>query len=110
MVEDSITDGKRIAQLLASELTGLETGPLAAVEVVDAETAVVPDESGPVAYQFEYRDSTAGRVRVYPNHAVLHLDPAVEPLTEDSASSVTVQSGAGVKDAVDVVRDSLRAD
>jgi predicted acetyltransferase len=36
MVENRITDGKRIAQLLASELTGLEQPPLDRIEVVDA--------------------------------------------------------------------------
>jgi len=50
MVEDRLRDGTRIAQLIASELTG-DHGRLAQVVVVDANPDVEPTEDGAVAYR-----------------------------------------------------------
>jgi hypothetical protein len=50
MVEDRLRDGTRIAQLVASELTG-DRGRLAQVVVVDADPDVEPTEDGAVAYR-----------------------------------------------------------
>lgn len=50
MVIDRITDGRRIAQLLASELDGREDGGLEAVSVVNADRDVDPTEAGARAY------------------------------------------------------------
>ncbi|SFC58986.1 hypothetical protein SAMN05444422_11164 [Halobiforma haloterrestris] len=53
MVEDRITDGTRIAQLLSSELDGREDGAFAAVAVTNADTDVEPTPDGARAYDVE---------------------------------------------------------
>jgi len=49
MVEDRVTDGRRIAQLLASEIRGRERGPLGWLAVVD-----VRDAQGDVHGEFAF--------------------------------------------------------
>ena len=48
MVEDRLTDGKRIAQFVASEVEGHEELPLS---VADADPDVEPTEDGAFAYR-----------------------------------------------------------
>jgi hypothetical protein len=50
MVEDRLSDGTRIAQLVASELTG-DRGQLARVVVADADPDVEPTDDGAFAYR-----------------------------------------------------------
>lgn len=50
MVEDRLTDGRRIAQLLASELTGAGDA-LVALSVTDADPDVEPTTDGALAYR-----------------------------------------------------------
>ncbi len=50
MVQDRLRDGTRIAQLVASELTG-NRGALAAAVVVDADRDVEPTADGALAYR-----------------------------------------------------------
>ena len=50
MVQDRLRDGTRIAQLLASELTG-NRGTLKAIVVVDANPDVKPTADGALAYR-----------------------------------------------------------
>jgi hypothetical protein len=50
VVEDRLTDGRRIAELLASELDGLG-GPLSRVAVVDPDREVRPTPDGAYAYR-----------------------------------------------------------
>jgi hypothetical protein len=105
MVDERITDGKRVAQLLASELSGLEAGPLAAVDVADADPDAEPSPEGTTAYRVTVGGEPAGRVVIYPERAVLRWED--ESVTA-SDEPLTVDSGAAVKRAVDAVRDRLR--
>lgn len=50
MVRDRVTDGTRIAKLLASEVHGRASGPLGRLAVVDADRDVDPTEFGAFAY------------------------------------------------------------
>ncbi|MXR51339.1 hypothetical protein GRX03_06930 [Halovenus sp. WSH3] len=110
MVEDAITDGKRIAQLLASELTGLETGPFDRVTVTDADAEAMPSDSGTLAYRISVAGSDLAAVTLYPEYVQLEFD--VEPTVPESAGELltedptvlTVTSGAEVKRAVDLLR------
>lgn len=111
MVEDRITDGKRIAQLLASELTGLETAPLDRLSVVDATPEVDPTPDGSEAYGVAVDDERIGTVLVYPEYAELVVD-SERPASGETAlrvevtggrSSVRIESGAAVKRAVDLL-------
>jgi hypothetical protein len=119
MVDERITDGKRLAQLLASELTGLETGPLADVAVVDADPGVTPTPDGAEAYAIDHRGRHVGRVCVSPDEVEVRLDVAprgIDPSAlsvpaEERADGVvlSVESGAAVKRAVDAIRTLLAA-
>ena len=62
MVEDRVTDPRRVAQLLASELSGRETGRLARVSVVDADEDAEPSPDGTVAYGVAVDGERAGEV------------------------------------------------
>ena len=118
MVEDRITDGKRIAQLLASELTGLQEGPLGEVEVVDADPDAMPTAVGTEAYQVQYRKEVVATVVLYPEYAEVRFETAtpetIEHLDEQVGSggdlqstggtNLQITSGGAVKRAVDVIR------
>lgn len=120
MVEDRITDGRRIAQLLASELTGLERGPLGDVSVVDADRDVEPTADGAFAFGIEIDGRSLGEVYVTPDTARLTLaerrtvetdreDVTVEESSADSGEQTVVvaHSGAAAKVLADVLADGL---
>jgi hypothetical protein len=130
MVEDRVTDGKRIAQLLASELSGRERGGLADVSVVEADPDVEPAPEGRVGYRVAVDDVPAVTVRLYPEAAVLDFVDSETDTTGSESSSprlnvtavrerardaglatddgrVRVDSGAAVKRALDAVRAGL---
>jgi hypothetical protein len=118
MVEDRITDGKRIAQLLASELTGLETPPLNRVSVVDSTPDVEPTPNGVKAYGVAVDGDRVGTVTVSPDHAQLSFtgtrpdDTAAERdgvqiKTTSETIIVRIENGAAVKSAVDVLAETL---
>jgi hypothetical protein len=118
MVEDRTTDANRVAELLASELTGLETGPLADVSVVDADPDATPSPGGTEAYAVECRERRVGEVALLPDGVRVRLTAdaggetagtagrvPVEPT--DGGSVLHVESGTAVKPAVDVIRAAL---
>lgn len=112
MVKDSISDGRRIGQLLASELTGLQRGPLSGVSVVDADRDVEPTPVGAFAYRVTADDTEVAVVEVTPETARLVLEqaPATVPERDDltvDGTTIVVHSGAAVKTAVDVLEQSL---
>lgn len=106
MVDERVTDGKRLAQLLASELMGLETGPLETVDVTDADPTADPSPGGTVAYRVTAAGESLGTVVMYPERVVVDL--AVEGSEETADDRLVVESGAAVKRAVDAVRERLR--
>lgn len=119
MVEDRITSGKRIAQLLSSELSGRDRGILGDLAVVDADPDADPSPEGAVGYRVAYRDERVGTVRLYPDAAALSVarDTAADHSLADRVAeavegpdlsvtddgSVRVESGAAVKRAVDAL-------
>jgi hypothetical protein len=132
MVEDRVTDGTRIAELLASELSGREDGNLADVSVVDADPEAEPDPTGTTAYRVAVRGEVVAAVAIYPDAAELSFVPAEEPNaavpvdagaldvaavrerareagldTDEDRTVVRVESGAAVKRAFDAVRAGL---
>ncbi|MFC7139168.1 hypothetical protein ACFQMA_04860 [Halosimplex aquaticum] len=127
MVEDRVTDGKRIAQLLSSELSGRDRGTLGDVAVVDADPDAEPSPEGTVAYGVEFRDERVGTVRIYPEAATLTVshrtDAVTEAVREEAAragrdgglavtedDAVRIESGAAVKRAVDALVAGLTAE
>jgi hypothetical protein len=117
MVEDTVTDGKRIAQLLASELTGLDEGLLEDISVADADPDAVPTDAGTEAYTLVAGDDPIGTVSMFPEYATVTFERAVAwpegdrrpDLLDDSDSTLVVSSGAAVKRAVDAIRLWVRA-
>jgi len=119
MVKDRITDGKRIGQLLASELSGRENGPLAAVSVTNAEPDVTPTAEGVFAFDVEADGRLIGAVSITPGAARFELDERVEAEIGRDRDDVTIEqhgdstvvvahSGAATKVVVDVVAAQLR--
>jgi hypothetical protein len=128
MVEDGLSDGRRIAQLLSSELTGLAVGPLADVTVTDADPDVEPTPAGALAFRISHEGTNVGAVSVTPDAVLVELDPTTHgsdgaPATvrvDDAADlavrdrsgrglEIRIESGAAVKPAIDVVREVLAA-
>ncbi|WP_135363748.1 hypothetical protein [Halosimplex halophilum] len=121
MVEDRVTDGKRIAQLLSSELSGRDRGVLGDLSVVDADPDAEPAPDGTVGYGVAYRDERVGTVRLHPDAATLSIEAdtvadADHPLADRVADAVDgpdlsatddgtvrIESGAAVKRAVDAL-------
>ena len=73
MVQDRITDGTRIAQLLSSELTGLQTGVLSDVAVVDVDRDAEPSPDGTPAYRVAFRDEAIATVFLFPSGVEIRL-------------------------------------
>ncbi|MEF8851649.1 MAG: hypothetical protein V5A44_06495 [Haloarculaceae archaeon] len=121
MVVDRTTDGDRIAQLLASELSGRDGGALARLSVVDADRDATPSPDGPPAYGVAVDDRQVADVRIYPDGADVCLDggsarlavqrvvdavrgPGLSVETPDDGTVVLqVEYGAAVKRAVDAL-------
>ncbi|WP_123533541.1 hypothetical protein [Halosimplex salinum] len=112
MVEDRVSDGKRIAQLLSSELSGRDRGTLGDVTVVDADPDAEPSPEGTVAYGIAYRDERVATVRIYPDAATISVDLAAETVTAAvrgpdlrvvDETDLRIESGAAVKRAVDAL-------
>ena len=124
MVEDRITDGTRIAELLASELDGREDPPLDRLAVVNADDDVEPSVDGALAYEIALRgeegesdgdvgdDEILGGVYVHPDRAHVEVATGVDAVEEAASDAglrvrpkavtpprvlVFVESGAEVK-------------
>jgi hypothetical protein len=117
MVEESTTDGKRIAQLLASEFTGLERGPLDAIEVVDADPGATPSTTGTEAYRLVRDGETIAVASMFPDRVELGVEAdaswaegEMPELCDEAGETVIVTSGAAVKRAVDAVCRVLEDD
>ncbi|QFU83927.1 hypothetical protein [Natronorubrum aibiense] len=124
MVEDRITDGRRIAELLASELDGRDDGTLASVRVTNADRDVEPTVDGARAYDVTLDDGRLARVFVHDDRARLEFeagqDVAAETAeecelrvrpkaTEPPRTLVFLEHGAAVKRGADVVQAVCRS-
>jgi len=113
MVERRITDGARIGQLLASELTGLTGGVLGDVSVVDADPDADPSPTGTEAYRVGHDGTVVATVSLYPEHVTLRLHgERTWPETPGESTTAAgdrlhIERGAGVKRAVDALRGAL---
>ncbi|RZH67973.1 hypothetical protein [Natrinema altunense] len=123
MVEERITDGRRIAELLSSEVDGREDGELAEYAVTNADRDVEPTADGARAYDVTRRDERIARVFVHDDRAHLEfeagqdiaaaaaadVDLRVRPkATQPPKTLVFVESGAAVKRATDVLQTVSR--
>lgn len=119
MVEDTVDDGRRIAELLSSELSGRSDGVLAAVRVVDPDREVEGTPEGVRAYDVQGGGSTVASVYVHETRARLTVtagtDSARQAATETGLRTravatptpqvhVFIENGAEVKRVLSVVR------
>ncbi|QSG15235.1 hypothetical protein [Halapricum desulfuricans] len=121
MVEERITDGKRIAELLSSELSARETGALAPVSVIDADRDATPSNDGTPAYGIAIGGTNVGTVALFPEYARVTLSVGVEAVVkaagkagvparrEDGTAVLQVESGAAVKPATDVIAAAVES-
>lgn len=130
MVEDGTADGVRIAQLLASELTG-GGGRLADVTVTDSDPDVEPTTDGALAYRVDVAQTDGGgesdyvaEVYVHPGRVRVEFrvapDAAADAGTEAGLrvrpkavrpprTIVFVEDGAEVKRVLPVFETAVRA-
>jgi len=119
MVENRITDGRRIAELLESEIDGREDGELAHFAVTNADRDVEPTADGARAYDVTRHDERIARVFIHEDRAHLELEAGQDVAAEAAAdvdlrvrpkatqpprTLVFVESGAEVKRATDVLQ------
>jgi hypothetical protein len=84
MVEDRLTHGKRIAELVASEVTGHERS-LSSLSVIESDPDVEPTEDGAFAYAVEREGERVAEVYVHPDRA------RVEFLVEQEAVAAAAE-------------------
>jgi hypothetical protein len=118
MVEDEIRDGRRIAELLASEVDGREDGPLGtiALHVVDEDADGTP--YGEHAYDLTIDGETLASAHVHEDRIHLEFGRGVDAAAEAAGDRdlrirpkathppktlVFVERGADVKRAVEVI-------
>lgn len=128
MVEERVTDGRRIGQLLASEVRGHTRGLLGSLAVTDVQDADGRDADGSNAGQFAYGidrgDERLAAVFVYKSGVSLAVlrenDAAVAAAERNDLAvrenvghlpgvAVSVESGAAVKRALNVLEAVLEA-
>ncbi len=89
MVQDRLRDGVRIAQLLASEVTGNEAR-LAALRVTDADSDVEPTVDGVLAYTLTRGGTVVAEVFVQPDRVRVEFVVAPEAAA-DAAREATLR-------------------
>jgi hypothetical protein len=77
MVEERLTDGRRIAQVLASEVTG-HGDALAALSVTDADPGVEPTPDGAFAYGIDRNGDRVASVFVQPDRVRVEFERGVD--------------------------------
>ncbi len=117
MVEGTITDGRRIAELLSSEIHGHERGPLGRLTVVDADRDAEPAEFGSFSYGVDVDGERLADVYIHPDRVRVEFRGRVETATREADGAglrarpkavdpprtlVFVESGADVKPALAV--------
>jgi hypothetical protein len=118
MVEKRETDGRRLAALLSSEVTGHENDPYGRLAVTNADPDVEPTTDGAHAYDVERDGERFAEVFVQPDRARVELRAGLEAARERAAGGdlrvrpvggepprlvVFVESGVAVKRALDAL-------
>lgn len=85
MVQERLTDGRRIAQFLASEITG-HGDDLGALAVTDADPDVEPTPDGTFAYAIDCGGERVAGVFVQPDRVRIEFQRAVDAVAEAAAS------------------------
>lgn len=117
MVDDRTTDGRRLAELLSSELHGREAGPLGRLAVVDADLDADPTADGAFVYAVALDGDRLAGVYAHPDRLRVEFERGVDAAAragdaadlrvrpkavEPPRTLVFVADGAAVKRATDV--------
>lgn len=87
VVEDRVRGGRRVAELLASEIEGREDGPFDGLAVTDADRDVEPSVDGTRAYDISSDDGVIGQVFLHDKRARLELTSGLEAAREELIES-----------------------
>jgi hypothetical protein len=125
MSEDRISDGRRIGELLASEVTARTNGLLSDLALVDVRSNAEGSEVGTFAYGITIDETVRlADVYVHDDRARLEFRAGVDPIpvagekanlrvrpkaAEPPRVLVFVESGAAVKRALDVISVAIEA-
>jgi hypothetical protein len=130
MTDDRITDGRRITELLASEVTARSDGPLSGLELVDVQSDAEGSEDGTFAYGIAVDEvDTETQIRladvyVHDERAFLEFRTGLDPIPATAKEAnlrvrpkavepprvlVFVEDGGAVKRALDVIRVAVGA-
>jgi len=117
MVDDRTTDGRRLAELLSSELHGREAGPLGRLAVIDADLDAEPTADGTFVYAVALDGDRVASVYAQPDRLRVEFERGVDAAAragdaadlrvrpkavEPPRTLVFVADGAAVKRATDV--------
>lgn len=112
MTERRERDPKRIAQLLASEVTGRSAGPLGRVTVVDAEPEATPSADGALAYRLALEaaddgerpsDSGERAARERSDEGAVATDASVEDGRSDPGEGSAGARGGGASRVIGAI-------
>lgn len=124
MVTDRLRDGVRIAQLLASEVTG-DQGRLNALTLTDADTDVEPTLDGALAYRITREDEPIVDAYVQPDRLRLEFRAAIDAVAEAASDAdlrvrpaggesprtlVFLEDGAAVKRVLPALRAAVKTE
>jgi hypothetical protein len=123
MTDDRITNGRRIGELLASEVTARSDGLLSGLAVVDVRSDVEGSEDGTFAYGISLDDRIRlADVYIHDDRARLEFRAGLDSVpevadevglrarpkaVEPPRAIVFVEDGGAVKRALDVVRAAV---
>lgn len=124
MVEDRLSDGRRIAELLASEIEGREDAPIDELEIRDADQSITPTADGARAYTIAAGETELATVFVHPERTRVELrvgtTAALETATEQGLRTralespprlyVFVPDGVAVKRVMAVLARAIEAE
>lgn len=125
MVTERVTDGRRIAELLSSELTARTDGQLSDLGVVDADPDAEASAAGTFAYAVAVEGDESRRLAeafVHPDRLRLEFRAELETVSSAAAAAdlrvrpkdgprvlVFVADGAGIKRALPVIAAAASA-
>lgn len=125
MTDDRITDGRRIGELLASEVTARSKGPLSDLELVDVRSEIEGSADGTFAYGISINDRIRlSDVYIHDDRARLEFRVGLDSVPEVAKEAdlrvrpkavepprviVFIEDGGAVKRVLDVIRAAIEA-
>lgn len=125
MTDERVDNGRRIAELLASEVTARADGPLSHLDLVDVNSEIDGSETGAFAYAITLDETTRlAEVFVHPDRVRLEFCAGVDSVSavaekanlrvrpkavEPPRVLVFIEDGGEIKRALDVISAAITA-